>query len=123
MSMPFVCALHQCSPFYTFHRLELNAVALKVRMPIKQKKPSKQTKANLLGSFKYCNGNRISVTGWLATVQRVMGVFVARVLAMTSSWIERGLLELLIGSVLVCSWPVVPHDPLSTDMINFYYLC
>lgn len=51
---------------------------------------NKQTKANLLGSFEYYNGNWISVTGWLVTVQRVMGVFVARVLAMTSSWIERG---------------------------------
>lgn len=93
--MLFVCVLHQCSSFYTFHRLELNAVALMVRMPIKKKKtknpkPSKQTKANLLGSFEYCNGNWISVTGWLVTVQRVMGVFVAQVLAMTSSWIEWG---------------------------------
>lgn len=56
----------------------------------KPPKPSKQTRANLLGSFEYCNGNWISVTGWLVTVETVMGVFVARVLAMTSSWIEQG---------------------------------
>lgn len=43
-----------------------------------------------MGSFEYSNGNWISVTGWLVTVQGVMGVFVAKVLAMTSSWIEWG---------------------------------
>lgn len=42
--MLFVCALHQCSPFYTFHRLELNAVALMVRMPIRQKNPANKQK-------------------------------------------------------------------------------
>lgn len=99
-----------------------------VRMSIK--KTNKQTQTNnstnkkliywdILNTVNACLGNWDSVTEWFVTVQRVVEVFVARVLATTSNWAGLGLLKPWICSDLICSWAVVLCDLLSTCMIFF----